>query len=151
MDYNDGESIFKLPSGMTKMRKGQSEEEYLLQKDLFWNSGPVVQNHTYITDYVEKVSRTIKNDLSYSVSETSKIERENTLHGLERLYYERKYDRCLEKANQMKDNIFTQNIDLDLSLKKNKNLKRIVNELDSISKMCLKKLQQQNETNLLNL
>lgn len=151
MDYNDGESVFKLPSGMTKKRKGQSEEEYLVQKDLFWNSGPVVQNHTFITDYVEKVSQKIKNDTTYSISEVPKIERENALHGLERLYFERDYDRCLEKATLMKQNIFSQNPDLDLKAKKNKNLNRIVNELDSISNTCLKKIQSQNESNVSNL
>lgn len=151
MDYNDGESVFKLPSGITKKRKGQSEEEYTVQKNLFWNSGPVVQNHTFITDYVEKVLHKIETDKTYSISEAPKIERENTLHGLERLYFERKYDRCLEKALLMKQNILSQNPDLDLNAKKNKNLNRIVNELESISNMCLKKIQIQNESNLSNL
>lgn len=151
MDYNDGESIFKLPSGITKKRKGQSEEEYIDQRLLFWNTGPVVQSHTFITDYVERISEKMRNDQSYSISETNKLERENTLHGLERLYFEREYERCLEKASQMKENIFSRNADLDLNSKKHKNLKRIVNELDSISRMCVKKLQIQNEKKLLSL
>lgn len=51
----------------------------------------------------------------------------------------------------MKQNILSQNPDLDLNAKKNKNLNRIVNELESISNMCLKKIQIQNESNLSNL
>jgi hypothetical protein len=150
MNYNDGESIVKKASGLIKVRKGQSEQEYNTQKENFWDSGPVVQNHTYTTEYV---SNTIENQVQSQISytERSKIERENIMHGLERLYFERKYDRCLKDAQLIIDDIHKDNPNIDLNLKQNKNLKRIVNELENISKMCINKINNENQLALSNI
>lgn len=146
MVYNDGESVVKKSSGLIRVRKGQSEDEYLEQRNSFWQTGPVIQNHTFVTEYVEKLIEK-KIDNNYVITEHDKIERETVLHGLERLYYQRQYDRCLKDVQKIKFNLKLDS-GLDLDAKKNKNLKRIVNELDILSKRCVDKLQQRNETKL---
>lgn len=147
LDYNDGESVTKRASGLIRFRKGQSEEDYNFQKEQFWSTGPLVQNHTFVTEFVEKfIENTISED--YSITDRSKIERETIIHGLEKLYFQREYERCLKDVQLLKDNIDKFNPNLDLNAKKNKNLKRIYNELNYISSMCIKKIHESNEKKL---
>lgn len=150
MDYNDGESVVKRASGLIRHRKGQTEEEYVVQRNSFWNAGPLVQDNTYVSGYIEKVIENNPGD-HLPLTEQTKIERETIMHGLERLYFERKYERCLKDVEIIKAKINQGNDKLDLSLKKNKNLKRVLGELDTISDMCIKKLHTQNESNLKNI
>lgn len=153
MNYNNGESVVQRPGGLIKVRKGQSEEAYREQKLAFWACGPVVQNHTVLTEYVEKfIEEEIDNtcEQHQSIVEIPKIQRETIIHGLERLYFERQYERCLKDLEKITQNIYENypNLDEEIGLKKNKNLKRIINELKVMSKMCLAKLEAQNQKNM---
>lgn len=153
MNYNNGESIVQRPGGLIRVRKGQSEEAYREQKLAFWACGPVVQNHTVLTEYVEKfIEEEIDNtcEQHQSIVEIPKIQRETIIHGLERLYFERQYERCLKDLEKITQNIYENypNLDEEIGLKKNKSLKRIINELKVMSKMCLAKLEAQNQKNM---
>lgn len=149
MVYNNGESVCKTASGLLKQRKGQSEESYLLEKKSFWFNGPIVQNHTYVTDYAERYITTHANDES-SLTDIPKIDREIIIHGLERLYFQRDYRHCLENVQKILNEIHSSNPNLDseLNLKKNKNIKRIVNQLETMSDRCMTKLQDENTQSL---
>lgn len=145
MSYNNGESIMKKSSGLMKVRKGQSEEEYNVQKEEFWASGPVVQTASYVTDILTKYSEMEDKD-KVPLSEADKILRERVIHGLERLYFQRDYTRCLNSVDDIISNLKLDGV--DLNAKKNKNLKRIVNELHFISNRCIDKIQTQNQKDL---
>ncbi|KAG0683084.1 hypothetical protein C6P42_001858 [Pichia californica] len=148
MVYNDGEAVVKKSSGLIKVRKGQSEDEFKKQKQSFWITGPIIQNHTYLTHYVENLfeNEIEKND--FSIINIPKSERENILHALERLYFQREYNQCLKDILKIKNNIEIQNPNVDLNIKSNKNIKRVLNELDKMQEMCVNKLHIQNQSDL---
>lgn len=150
MAYNNGESVVKKSSGLIRIRKGQSETEFNSQKEAFWITGPVVQNHTFLTQYVENLLNN-EGDNNPDILQKSKNQRENMLHALERLYFQRNFEQCLDDIQKIKNNVNSNNPDLNLNLKTNKNLKRILNELDNMEKMCIEKLNAQNESKLNNL
>lgn len=143
MSYNDGVSVMKTASGLIKQRKGQSEDEYLNEKLSFWSNGPVIQNHTYVTDYMKEY---LNRETISSFTEIPKIERETVLHGLERLYFQRDYENCLDNVNKILEEIKSNNPNLnqEIDLKKNKNIKRVYNQLVLLSNRCISKLQDEN-------
>lgn len=148
MNYNDGESVYKRASGLIRLRKGQTEEEFQSQRNEFLTGGPLVQNHTFVTDYVEKVIQTELPCSDFSITEQPKYKREFILHGLERLYFQRDYEQCLEEINKIRNNINLMNPNLDLNAKKNKNLKRILSELNQMADKCIEKIHLQNQLTL---
>lgn len=148
MLYNNGESVVKKSSGLTRVRKGQSEEEYLSQRNAFWTTGPLVQNYTFVTQYVEDLFEHEIDSTDFSVTEQSKHSRETIMHGLERLYFQRQYEQCLKDIRKIKDNIQLHDPDLDLQAKKNRNIRRILSELDNMSEMCIQKLHLRNQERL---
>lgn len=148
MIYNNGESVMKKGSGLVRVRKGQTEEQYIEQRDDFWQVGPIIQTHTFVTEFIEKYIEKESGNFNIS-TENDKIKRENIVHGLEKLFYQREYSRCLKDIELIKSSIdLTQ---VDLNSKKNKNLKRIINELNFIQSKCIEKIQLQNEHQIKNL
>lgn len=148
MLYNNGESVVKKPSGLIRVRKGQSQEEYLAQRDAFWTTGPLVQSHTFVTQYVEDLFEHEIDKTDFSITQQSKNDRETIMHGLERLYFQRQYEQCLKDIGKIKDNIKLHDPGLDLHAKKNKNIKRILSELDNMSELCVQKLHLRNQEKL---
>lgn len=118
--YNDGQSIMKKASGLIKVRKGQSEEEYLKQQTQFWTSGPVIQSSNHTLNHLQKPTINSKRD------------REEILYGLQRLYYLKNYKDCLKNVNDLIRTLESGNMD--------KNVKRIHTELVSLRDLCVKKL-----------
>ncbi|GMM31316.1 hypothetical protein DAMA08_040610 [Martiniozyma asiatica (nom. inval.)] len=144
--YNDGEVAVKKSSGLVKVRKGQTQEEYIAQRDEFLQKGPLIQKDNFTSNYC---NTELSKPGIYVLTDKEKIEKERMIHGLERLYYLREYENCLERIEQIKKGIAIP--EGGLEGKKNKTLKRLVGELDSLLEKCLKRIQLENTTNLKNL
>lgn len=123
---NDGAVMVKKGSGKTKVRKGQTEEAYQIQKKQFEETGPLVNTLTWLEELdLEKLNPQLKTD-------RAKIE-----HLAERLYYKREYSKCLE--------ISTKALDLFKDLNKSK-IKNEIEELEYLHLQCQNNLESKTTT-----
>ncbi|GME84195.1 unnamed protein product [Ambrosiozyma monospora] len=76
----------------------------------------------------------------FAFDKIDKIEREKIFRGLERLYFERKYQQCSKLVDELMGSMDLPEADELATKKKFKNLKRTVDELNEIRDNCLKKL-----------
>ncbi|GMG44887.1 unnamed protein product [Ambrosiozyma monospora] len=77
----------------------------------------------------------------FAFDKIDKIEREKIFRGLERLYFERKYQQCSKLVDELMGSMNLPKAEELATKKKFKNLKRTVDELNEIRNNCLKKLQ----------
>lgn len=118
---NTGEVMVKKGSGKTKIRKGQTDEEYEIQRREFHSSGPVINTKTWLEEL----------DLS-QINPDVKSDRAKLENLTERLYFKRDYAKCLETTNYA------------LKLFEQLNKKKIeheIEELEYLRNSCVKKLQ----------
>lgn len=135
-ESNFGEVAVKKSGGRLKERKGQSQETYREQRDMFWEYGPLIQNENMLVNYLKG---TLGNGNDCNILSMPKIDREKLVHSLERLYFLREYKKCL---NDLKIVQISMNIpaDIDLNLKKNKGLKNLIQNFDNLRKACESKI-----------
>lgn len=123
-----GEVTVKKGSGKTKVRKGQTDEEYEHQKNEFRATGPVLNTKTWLEELdLSKIDPNVKSD-------RAKLE-----NLTERLYFKRDYAKCLETT------VFA------LKLFESLNQKKIQNEIEELTYLkdsCSKKLGNSNEKDL---
>jgi len=121
IDSTTGEVLVKKGSGKTKVRKGQTDEEYQQQLQQFRSSGPVLNTKTWLEEIdLTKIDPNVKSD-------RAKLE-----NLTERLYFKRDYVKCLETT------------DYALKLFNDLNKKKIQNEIEELIYLkdsCLKKLE----------
>lgn len=116
-----GEVLVKKGSGKTKVRKGQTDEEYELQRNEFRSTGPLLNTKTWLEEL----------DLS-QIDPNVKSDRAKLENLTERLYFKRDYVKCLETT------------DFALKLFETLNQKKIQNEIDELTYLkdsCAKKLE----------
>ncbi|KAH3688114.1 hypothetical protein WICPIJ_000885 [Wickerhamomyces pijperi] len=120
---NNSEVVVKKLSGKVKVRKGQPEEAYLIQKNLYQESGPQLNTLTWLEELdLSKLDANIKTDRTALESLT------------ERLYYSRDYKKCLEVTEFALE--FVKVVD------NQKKIKNEIDELISLKERCEKRLQQ---------
>lgn len=123
-----------------KIRKGQSEAEYMYQLQQFYANGPAINTDEWLYD--RAVIDTLNN--------TKKPDRVTMLHSCEKAYFERDYVKCLELI-ETAEKLFrvdsnehgkddNQNI---LSEEKTIKIERHIIDLLHIKERCLFKLQEQ--------
>lgn len=119
---NDAQVLVKKGSGKIKVRKGQTEEAYLIQKKQFEESGPAINTENWLEEIdISKTNPNVKSD------------RARLEHLLERLYYKRNYERCLELSK------------FALDLLKGLDQKKIKNEIEELNyfvQKCTERLEQ---------
>lgn len=118
---NTGEVIVKKGSGKTKIRKGQTEEEYQQQKAEFHSTGPVINTKTWLEEL----------DLS-QINPDLKSDRAKLENLTERLYFKKDYVKCLETTN------FALKLFESLNSKK---IQHEIEELEYLRNSCVKILQ----------
>lgn len=118
---NDGAVLVKKGSGKVKVRKGQTEEAYQIQKTQFQESGPVINTSTWLEEL----------DLS-NINPDVKTDRNLIEHLAERLYFKKEYTKCLEVSSKA--------LDLFKDLNRSK-IKNEIEQLEYLQTNCLKKLE----------
>ncbi|ODV97849.1 hypothetical protein PACTADRAFT_185849 [Pachysolen tannophilus NRRL Y-2460] len=124
-----GEIVVKKQSGKLKIRKGQSEEHYQAQKDMFYSTGPFLNTE----DWLFQLDI---GELDFDL----KVNHVKLIHFLENLYFRKMYDECLLNCNLVLDKI-SKNADLEKENKNKKNYKMSMcaNEVGEIKQRCLNK------------
>lgn len=129
------------PSGLApgakkpkKVRKGQSEEEYMKQKTQFHESGPLINTDDWLYD--EQALLNLNKD--------QKTDRIRILHACEKAYYDRNYHKCLQFIG-IAGNLFEIDLQaaaesLDPNDKKVCKMDRHILDLIYIRKKCMEKL-----------
>ncbi|VEU24333.1 DEKNAAC105651 [Brettanomyces naardenensis] len=135
-EYNTGQVVVRKGSGTVKVRKGQTEEEFLEQKNRFLERGPVVSNAGSFSDLLKDISL---DDRTVRLDKLDKIPREKIFQDLERLYYMREYTICQSKAKALGAQMDIPE-GTDLKVKKNRNLGRIVEFLHDLEERCERRL-----------
>lgn len=128
-----------MPKTAKKVRKGQSEEEYLAQKTQFLLEGPQLNTPDWLLDEIKR----------HDLDVASKPDRVKMLHVCEMVYYRREYQRCLELIEQIEavfgvEDAETAKEEFDSSgkkVKKSAKLERHVVELLRIKEKCLNRVQ----------
>ncbi|KAH3674608.1 hypothetical protein WICMUC_003154 [Wickerhamomyces mucosus] len=106
---DDSEVVVTKGSGKVKVRKGQSEEEYSIQRDQYLTKGPTINTINWLEEIdITKLNPDIKSDRTSLESLT------------ERLYFKRDYVKCLEVT------------EFALDFVKDQDQKRIKNEIDEL-------------------
>lgn len=123
----NGEVSFIKPSGKVKVRSGQTEEQFQEQLKMYSASGPTIRCDDSAVNLGTLSLDTERLDLM------EKIDREHTYQALERLYYEGKFQQCLQRCQNYHDQIPH---DIDLQLKKNKRSKLVLDWLDGTMSRC---------------
>ncbi|ODV76064.1 uncharacterized protein CYBJADRAFT_6405 [Cyberlindnera jadinii NRRL Y-1542] len=122
--FNNGEVLVSKGSGKLKVRKGQTEDEFEVQRRQFAKEGPVINT----LDWLEK----IEYDKIDPEVKSDRLKLENLSQNL---YYKRQYARCLEV------------VECGLTLFKDLPRKRIQtewSELEYLREQCTKKLEAMN-------
>lgn len=135
--YNDGSVEVKKGSGLVKKRKGQTEEMYQDQLKDYRQNGALIQDTNFTINSLNDTTR---------FCERTKIEKERIMHGLEALYYQKNYQRCLADVTKVMDQIPKD--EATINSKANKVLKKTLEELTFIQQRCLDKLQKENTEKL---
>lgn len=73
-----------------KVRKEQSEEDYLLQKQQFYKNGPTLNTDDWLYD----------SEGLDQLDDSKKTDRVKMLHACEKAYYQRDYKKCLDLINR---------------------------------------------------
>ncbi len=133
--YNTGEVAVKRGSGTTKIRKGQTEEEFQEQKKQFWATGPSVSKTDILAELMSDLSLSKNEGSALLLNKMEKIDREKVFYYLNRLYYDRQYDVCLQKIDYLEKNM---NIppDFNLALKKNRSVAHVLRDLQDLRDRC---------------
>lgn len=107
---NNSEVVVVKGSGKVKVRKGQTEEAYIIQRNQFQESGPKLNTITWLEDLdLDKLDANVKTDRTALESLT------------ERLYFKRDYRKCLEVTEFALEFV-----------KEYPNQKKIKNEIDEL-------------------
>jgi hypothetical protein len=117
---NDGEVLVSKGSGKIKVRKGQTEEEYQIQKGQFEKEGPVINTLKWLEDV----------DLN-TLDPLAKSDRLKLENLSQMLYYKRQYQECLKVVNA--------GIDLFKDLPR-KRIQTEWSELEYLKEQCEKKI-----------
>ncbi|CAH6718491.1 hypothetical protein CLIB1444_01S07932 [[Candida] jaroonii] len=123
-------SIEQNEAKKSKQRKGQTDEEYEIQKQIFHENGPLVNDQDWLLD---------EDDLA-NLDKDNKYDRTRIIFACEKLYFERKFDKCLELI-QFGEKFYDTEIPTDNGkTKKSSSIDRQVMELSHIKEKCLSKL-----------
>ncbi|CDK29873.1 unnamed protein product [Kuraishia capsulata CBS 1993] len=111
----NGEVQVRKSSGKIRVRKGQPEEEFQEQKRQFWKTGPIINEQNWLVTSTSSILAEQQNlddgadnDFQLGQPETedqspllnmNKIERDRVIHAVERLFYLRKFEECLDLCN----------------------------------------------------
>lgn len=113
-----------------KQRKGQTDEEYEIQKQIFLENGPLVNDQDWLLN---------EDDLA-NLDKDNKYDRTRIIFACEKLYFERKFDKCWEMI-QFGEKFYDADIPSDNGkTKKSSSIDRQVLELAHIKEKCLEKL-----------
>lgn len=134
VQYNDGAVAVKTSGGTLKTRKGQSEDEYQAQLHDFRTQGPLLQTDTFTTAPLDKEDIRLES--------LDKIARERLLHGVERLYYARQYDRVVANVDALLASVTTSQE--ALASKQYRALRRVMDELAYVRSQSVKALANDN-------
>lgn len=125
----------KLP----KVRKPQTDEEFLIQKRQFQEQGPTINTDEWLYD----------TDILNGLSQDKKCDRMHILHACEKAYYTKDYKRCMDLIS-LGEQMFgvdanEQQLKRDFNesskkVKKSAKLERHVVELIHIKEKCVQKL-----------
>ncbi|ANZ77520.1 BA75_04964T0 [Komagataella pastoris] len=135
----DGSVLVNTSTGKIKVRKGQTEEAFLEQKQQFLETGPQINDYNWlIEDYdtrLETFSQLApeKRQSKHFFDPINKVDTENIIRCLNLLYYEKRYHECLQRCQ------FIIGIE-DADLEKNKKFQLFKSELASIKSACESKL-----------
>ena len=101
LDASTGEVLVSKSTGKAKVRKGQTEEEYVNQLHHYFNveNGPTVTGEKWMdgNDPWDFIKQNDENDI------TLKQTRMKLICFCERYYYQRKYKECLELSTKLKE------------------------------------------------
>ncbi|KAG7906643.1 hypothetical protein KL905_002539 [Ogataea polymorpha] len=110
-----------------RVRKGQSYEEYLLQKKQFLQEGPIVSElETFMENPI----------VIANLCSVDSITRAQTIHGLERRYYLGYFDDCLNNCNELISRLELKSTDKQ----ERKQHEKLLKQLTDIQQKCLNKL-----------
>lgn len=127
----------KNPSAKTKakkQRKSQPEEEYQLQYKQFTESGPRINKDDWLVDAIS---------LDH-IDKDKKSDRSLMLHAIEKAYYDREYEKCMELIRsaellfEVKGHVERES--LDKKIRKSAKIERHVTDLLYMKKKCETKL-----------
>ncbi|CAH2355221.1 hypothetical protein CLIB1423_23S00496 [[Candida] railenensis] len=132
------------PKKSKKVRKGQTDEEFLAQKTQFFKDGPFINSEDWLYDATTENSQK-------ELNEKQKADRVIMLHAVEREYYSRNYLRCLELIHRaevlfdVSDEETTEHLEHEyqsagIVTKKSAKIEKHILELLQIKEKCLKRL-----------
>ncbi|KAK6201519.1 uncharacterized protein RJT21DRAFT_114137 [Scheffersomyces amazonensis] len=112
-----------------KQRKGQTDEEYRIQKAEFEETGPVINTQDWFIDNKSKLE---------TISKDAKIDRKFILNAIELLYFRRRYDECLQFIEKYAESMY-ENDDIS-SGNSNKKIDKDFQQILHIKSKCTEKL-----------
>lgn len=127
-----------------KVRKGQTEEEFQIQKGQFFEEGPTINTDEWLYDATSGED--------FCLDENQKTDRVVMLHACEKAYFNRDYSRCLElilageklfgvnqeDTKQEKESEFES---AGIKVKKSAKIEKHILELLEIKERCIKNMQ----------
>ncbi|AOA62188.1 hypothetical protein PP7435_CHR2-1010 [Komagataella phaffii CBS 7435] len=131
----DGSVLVKTSTGKIKVRKGQTEEAFLEQKQQFLETGPQINDYNWlIEDYdkrLEKFTQLAPEERKgkHFFDPLNKVDTEKIIRCLNLLYYEKRYDECLQRCH------FLIGIE-DADIEKNKKFQLFKSDVASIKSAC---------------
>ncbi|KAG7884952.1 hypothetical protein KL938_001209 [Ogataea parapolymorpha] len=127
MSYSHESASVKAEGSQIRVRKGQSYEEYLLQKNQFLQEGPIVSElETFMENPI----------VIANLCSVDSIIKGQTIHGLERRYYLGYFDDCLNNCNELISKLKLESTDKQEC----KQHKKLLKQLTDIQQKCLNKL-----------
>ncbi|KAG7694953.1 hypothetical protein KL930_001276 [Ogataea haglerorum] len=126
-NYHDERGLLKTEDCHIRIRKGQSYEEYLSQKNQYLQEGPIISElETFMENSIRMVN----------LCSVDSITRVQTIHSLERRYYLGYLDDCLHICNELISKLKLESTDKQ----ERKNYEKLLKQLTDIQDKCLHKL-----------
>ncbi|KAH7588406.1 Uncharacterized protein AO441_002049 [Nakaseomyces glabratus] len=133
LDDNTGEVVVRTSTGKSKIRKGQTEEEYRHQLKLYFEDerGPQVTEIGWLDEYIVDQDKIFSEESLFH--DLSIKHNRQTVSGIcHKLYYQRDYENCVSLAQKLRDLFEPYNT-------KNK-IHRELEELDYMISKCNERL-----------
>lgn len=121
--------------GKAKVRKGQSQEEFEIQKQIYHANGPLINTQDWLID-PQLLSR---------LNNNNKYDRTRVIFACEKLYFERKYEECFrmiefgEKFYDVKLDEVESTNSVNGKKQKSSKIDRQIIELMHIKQKCIAK------------
>ncbi|KAI5955307.1 hypothetical protein KGF54_001868 [Candida jiufengensis] len=145
-EEDDDTDYLPQQSKTNKQRKPQTEEEYQHQLKLWNESGPQINTENWLYEEI----------FDKQLDPTQKINRVKLLHGCEKAYYNRDWEKCLEickigeKLFQVDLDVIGETMKINLSLESRRQrisnkIERHIVDLYNIRQRCLERINQEEE------